>query len=441
MQAKNSGSLDTKAMIPVYCSIFMLAAELFLPWFSMPVLKYSKLPTSYTLWNVQSCLDNIQSAVLNNERFSMPPLTGAEIECISSWIHTARILGIISIVLVAVEIGLILYLKKRSAIYVRLISLVSVILPVAAFYGVYQANLMINEKMERASDFVSLTLQSYVQLTAFPYAQFILGVLVALLAGKLLDINFEYKTSMYIERKVVEDKKLGTRLKVSILLILVAIPAIIFFGIYFLNDRSAQFIGLCIIGLSMIPFCMVFEERRPQAREVLLIAVMAAIAVVGRMAFFMVPQFKPVTAIVIITGVSLGAEAGFLTGAVAGFVSNFFFGQGPWTPWQMFAFGIIGFLAGLIFRGNRKKYKNNKIILCVYGGIATLIIYGLLMDTSSVTMFSGDFNWESLRAMYISGFPFNVVHGISTVTFLFFLARPMMKKLDRIKKKYGIMVM
>ena len=86
---------------------------------------------------------------------------------------------------------------------------------------------------------------------------------------------------------------------------------------------------------------MIFEDRKPQAREVLLIAVMAAIAVVGRMAFFMLPQFKPVTAIVIITGISLGAEAGFLTGAVAGFVSNFFFGQGPWTPWQMFAFGII----------------------------------------------------------------------------------------------------
>ena len=180
-------------------------------------------------------------------------------------------------------------------------------------------------------------------------------------------------------------------------MILFAIPCLIFFGIFFLNDRSASFIALCIIGLAMIPFCMIFEDRKPQAREVLLIAVMAAIAVVGRMAFFMLPQFKPVTAIVIITGISLGAEAGFLTGAVAGFVSNFFFGQGPWTPWQMFAFGIIGFLAGLLFRGKREKYKKSKLILCLYGGIATLVIYGFLMDTSSITMFGTGFSWKRLR--------------------------------------------
>ena len=89
-----------------------------------------------------------------------------------------------------------------------------------------------------------------------------------------------------------EDKKIGKRTKVSIFLILFAIPCLIFFGIFFLNDRSASFIALCIIGLAMIPFCMIFEDRKPQAREVLLIAVMAAIAVVGRMAFFMLPQFK-----------------------------------------------------------------------------------------------------------------------------------------------------
>ena len=138
-------------------------------------------------------------------------------------------------------------------------------------------------------------------------------------------------------------------------LILTAIPAVIFFGIFFLNDRSDYFIFLCIIILSMLPFFLVFENRRPQAREVVVIAVMAALAVAGRAAFFMLPQFKPTAAIVIIAGVGLGAEAGFLTGALAGFVSNFFFGQGPWTPWQMFAFGIVGFLGGLIFRRKRGK--------------------------------------------------------------------------------------
>lgn len=228
-------------------------------------------------------------------------------------------------------------------------------------------------------------------------------------------------------------------------LILVAIPFVIFFGIFFLNDRSEIFIALCIIGLAMIPFFMVFEERKPQAREILLIAVMAAIAVVGRMAFFMIPQFKPMAAVVILAGVGLGAEAGFLTGAMAGFVSNFFFGQGPWTPWQMFSFGIIGFLAGILFRdpkkrsGSRKKEWKHKILLCVYGGLSVLIIYGLLMDTASVTMVGQDLSWQAFAASYATGFPFNVIHAVSTVIFLFFMAVPMERKLDRIRKKYGIL--
>ena len=250
---------------------------------------------------------------------------------------------------------------------------------------------------------------------------------------------------MYIERSMKKDKRIGKRTLLSLLLILAAIPFVIFFGIFFLNDRSDIFISMCIIGLSMIPFCMVFEGRNPQAREILLIAVMAAIAVVGRMAFFMVPQFKPVTAIVIIAGVGLGAEAGFLTGAMAGFVSNFFFGQGPWTPWQMFSFGIIGFLAGVIFSKSKKRKGSREaewfhvLTLCIFGGLATLIIYGFLMDTSTVFMASQELTWQSFLAVYISGFPFNVIHAVSTVIFLFFLALPMERKLDRIKKKYGIL--
>ena len=108
----------------------------------------------------------------------------------------------------------------------------------------------------------------------------------------------------------------------------------------------------------MIPFFMVFESRKPKARELIIISVLCAIAVSGRTAFFMTPQFKPVVAIVIISGVCFGGEAGFLVGAMTGFVSNFFFGQGPWTPWQMFCFGIIGFLAGILYK--KGILKNNK---------------------------------------------------------------------------------
>ena len=105
----------------------------------------------------------------------------------------------------------------------------------------------------------------------------------------------------------------------------------------------------------------------------------------------------------------------------------------------MFAFGIIGFLAGLIFRGKRGGLKYNRAVICTFGGIATLVIYGLIMDTAAVFMFTSKGEWKSLLATYISGFPFNVIHGASTVIFLFFLTKPMLRKLDRIKKKYGIL--
>ena len=315
----------------------------------------------------------------------------------------------------------------------------------AAFCCIGAANLFINERMGRESNFINLTIHSYIQLTAWQYAQLILSVLMLIWAGKLLDTQAEYEVQKYIERSVKKDRGMGKRTLTAMVLILVAIPFVIFFGIFFLNDRSEIFISLCIIGLAMIPFFMVFEERKPQAREILLIAVMAAIAVAGRMAFFMLPQFKPVAAIVILAGVGLGAEAGFLTGAMAGFVSNFFFGQGPWTPWQMFSFGIIGFLAGLLFRspgkrsGSRKKEWRHKILLCIYGGLSTLVIYGFFMDTASVTMVGQDLSWQAFAASYATGFPFNVIHGTSTVIFLFFLTIPMERKLDRIRKKYGIL--
>ena len=100
----------------------------------------------------------------------------------------------------------------------------------------------------------------------------------------------------------------------------------------------------------MLPFFLVFESRKPQARELVLIATLCAVAVAGRSAFFFLPQFKPVAAFIILAGAAFGGETGFLVGAVTMLCSNMFFGQGPWTPYQMFAMGLIGFLAGVLFR-------------------------------------------------------------------------------------------
>lgn len=229
---------------------------------------------------------------------------------------------------------------------------------------------------------------------------------------------------------------LNRRTLVSALLILIIIPTTILFGVFFLGDRKYYFISMLIIIYTMVPFAMIFEKREPQVKELVVIAVLTAIAVAGRGAFFMLQQFKPVVAIVIISGVTLGPESGFLVGAMTGFVSNFFFGQGPWTPWQMFCFGIIGFLAGILFR--KGILKKTRLSLCIYGGLSTFFIYGGIIDIASLLMFTSHFSWKALLATYISGFWFNMVHAIATVFFLYIMADPMIEKLDRIKIKYGM---
>lgn len=230
--------------------------------------------------------------------------------------------------------------------------------------------------------------------------------------------------------------KLSKRTIFSAFLILIMIPLTILFGMTVLEDRKYYFISMLIILYTMGPFFMIFEHRKPKARELMVLAVLVAIAVAGRSAFFMLPQFKPVVAIVIITGVCLGAEAGFLVGSLTGFVSNFFFGQGPWTVWQMFCFGIIGFLAGILFK--KGLLKKTRPWLCLFGGIATLVIYGGIINIGTMLMSMGKFTWEGLITFYISGFPFDIIHAIATIFFLFILSKPMMEKIERVKIKYGL---
>ena len=233
-----------------------------------------------------------------------------------------------------------------------------------------------------------------------------------------------------------EKQRLAKRTLWAASMILLAIPLTIFTGIYYLGDRKYYFISLLILLETLLPFCMVFEQRKPQARELIIISVLCAVAVAGRAAFYMLPQFKPVLALVIITGVCLGGETGFLVGAVTGFISNFFLGQGPWTPWQMLAFGMAGFLAGVLFRkGFLQKTKGS---LMLFGGLAALLIYGGIMNPASVLMWQAKPNLEMLLSAYLMGLPFDLIHALATVFFLWFISAPMIEKLDRVKSKYGL---
>jgi len=219
-------------------------------------------------------------------------------------------------------------------------------------------------------------------------------------------------------------------------MILLAIPITIYVGTCFFGDRKYFFMSLIIILEAMMPFALVFESRKPKARELVVISVLCAIAVAGRAAFFMLPQFKPVVALVIIAGVAFGGETGFLVGAMTGFVSNFFFGQGPWTPWQMFAFGIIGFLAGVLFR--KGLLGRGRAPLAVFGAVAAVVVYGGIMNPAAVLMFQPAPTWEMFLLAYVQGMPFDLVHAAATAAFMLIISQPMLEKLDRIKVKYGL---
>ncbi len=230
--------------------------------------------------------------------------------------------------------------------------------------------------------------------------------------------------------------KLSKRTIASVLLIVILIPLTIWIGITFFENRKYFVISLAIAVYCMLPFFLIFEGRKPQARELLTIAVLVAIAVAGRAAFFMLPSFKPVVAVTIISAVCFGAESGFLVGALSMLCSNMLFGQGPWTPWQMFATGIIGFLAGVLFQ--KGWLKARKISLCIYGFLATVFIYGGIMNPASLVMTSYAITKQNLLAIYMSGLPVDLTHATATVLFLWIASKPMIEKLERIKVKYGM---
>jgi energy-coupling factor transport system substrate-specific component len=197
-------------------------------------------------------------------------------------------------------------------------------------------------------------------------------------------------------------------------------------------------VSMLLAGIALLLFALDFERRRPRTRELVLIAVLVALAVASRAAFFMIPQVKPTMAVIIIAGVVLGARSGMCVGALSGLVSNFIFGQGPWTPWQMLGFALVGGLAGLLFA--RGRLPRNRWLMALAGGVATFIIYGLLVDTSSVLLFTQNLNWRSAWPIYVAGVPFNAIHAGSTALFLALFGPMLADALTRVRKKYGITI-
>lgn len=215
-------------------------------------------------------------------------------------------------------------------------------------------------------------------------------------------------------------------------ILLFAVPAVIIIGTLAAGSRAYVWLSICVAVLSCVPFFIAFEKKSGTGR-MLILAVMVALSVLGRFAFSALPHFKPVTAIVVIAGIYLGAESGFLCGALSAVLSNIIFGQGPWTPFQMFSWGLIGFLAATA----SPILKKSRLALAIYG-VFSGILFSLLMDGFSALWAEGKFSLSRYGAFIVAALPVTAVYAVSNVIFLLALSALMGEKLERITKKYGI---
>lgn len=231
-------------------------------------------------------------------------------------------------------------------------------------------------------------------------------------------------------------EKLPKRTLAAAVSILLLIPLTLWGGTALFDGRRYYLTAILVLLECMAPFFLLFEGRKPQARELVIIAVLCAVGVAGRAVFFMLPQFKPVMAIAILAGAAFGGETGFLVGAVTMLASNLFFSQGPWTPWQMFAMGLVGFLSGVIFK--RGCLLARRAQLSIFGALCALVVYGGIMNFASALMWTTELTWEILLPYYMTGFPMDCIHAAATAFFLWIAAEPMLEKLVRMKRKYGL---
>ena len=204
------------------------------------------------------------------------------------------------------------------------------------------------------------------------------------------------------------------------------------YEIYVSRGTTYYYTSFGIVLLSIMGVLLHFEKERPDVMLLTMIASLCALAIVSRIAFFFLPQMKPIAAIVILSGVAFGMEVGFVTGAVSAFVTNFYFGQGSWTPFQMFALGLIGAIAGkLFFERERKDWQ-----MILYSFLSVFFIYGGIVDINTIFFTSQQWDWRVAAGIYMSGVPFDFLFALSTALFLVVLKNPILKRIGRIQKKY-----
>ena len=221
--------------------------------------------------------------------------------------------------------------------------------------------------------------------------------------------------------------------------LLIAVPAAMIAAVA-LGIAQAALLMFAVVALVLMLFFAGFEASRPALRQIMPTLVLAALAAAGRILFAPVPEFKPVSAIAIIAGATLGPRSGFMTGALAAFTSNFFFGQGMWTPWQMYAWGLVGYVGGVAGRAGafvRRDGSVRRVSLAVFG-LVSAALYGAVINAYDVIGFVQPLTWEGALVRVAASLPFDVMHGVATAVFLSALYGPWTRRIGRVVRRYGL---
>lgn len=224
------------------------------------------------------------------------------------------------------------------------------------------------------------------------------------------------------------------RSKLVITFILVINVLLITLGSLYFEDHYLL-ISFIFVVLALLPFFMRYESRKIGGRELVLVAILAAIAAVSRIPFAPIPSVQPTSFIIIMAAYVFGAETGFMVGAIAALVSNMFLGQGPWTPWQMFAWGMIGFSAGMLRNTWWMKTMAGKLVFGFLWGF----LFGWIMNLTFIFTFIEDFSWTAFLTTYAASVLFDFMHAASNVLFIFIFGSAWIKTLERFKRKYGLL--
>jgi energy-coupling factor transport system substrate-specific component len=223
--------------------------------------------------------------------------------------------------------------------------------------------------------------------------------------------------------------------KIGLILTIVGFVVILAFSISESGDYIIP-ISFALMMLSMIPFYIKFEKKELNAEEMVLIAMISALAAVGRVPFAALPSIQPTSFIIIMAAMTFGNEVGFLAGNTAALVSNLFLGQGPWTPWQMFCWGMMGFTAGLL---KDTHFMKSKPVLCLFGFVWGFL-FGWIMNLWFLFLFQmKDITWKVLLGSCIASFKFDLNHAVCNIIFILLFSDRFTKILNRTKEKYGLL--